>query len=277
MSSPTGDCSDSGSRRPISVRSSISSTVVSSALASSSRLGSRPIVCANWNRVRFSLRSRSWMCTGRRIERERSAIARVMPWRIHQVAYVENLKPRRQSNSSTARISPMLPSWIRSSSGSPWPWYLRATETTSRRLAMMNRCRAASAFRTSWRAFMIDLLGPQAAGAEALLPLLAVLDQDGELDLLLLGEEWLARRRLQVQAEVVGVVGPERDVPVLALILTLLLEALWASRNATQLGPRELGFLGQRRRGAGRSEKTPWQPLFRMVRGASRVCKAQGR
>src|SRR5215211_5462346 len=50
----------------------------------------------------------------------------------------------------------MLPSWIRSSSGSPWPWYLRATETTSRRLAMMKRCRAASALRTSWRAFMID-------------------------------------------------------------------------------------------------------------------------
>ena len=39
----------------------------------------RPIDCANWNRVRFSLRSRSWMCTGSRIERERSAIARVMP------------------------------------------------------------------------------------------------------------------------------------------------------------------------------------------------------
>jgi hypothetical protein len=42
--------------------------------------------------------------------------------RIHQVAYVENLKPRRQSNFSTARISPMIPSWIRSSSESPWPW-----------------------------------------------------------------------------------------------------------------------------------------------------------
>jgi hypothetical protein len=99
-----------GSRRPISVRSSISSTVVSSALASSSRVGSRPIDCANWNLVRLSLRSRSWMCTGRRIERERSAIARVISWRIHHVAYVENLKPRRQSNSSTARIRPMLPS-----------------------------------------------------------------------------------------------------------------------------------------------------------------------
>ncbi len=33
-----------------------------------------------------------------------SAIARVTAWRIHQVAYVENLKPRRWSNFSTARI-----------------------------------------------------------------------------------------------------------------------------------------------------------------------------
>ncbi len=39
-----------------------------------------------------------------------------MAWRIHQVAYVENLKPRRQSNFSTALSSPMLPSWIESSS-----------------------------------------------------------------------------------------------------------------------------------------------------------------
>ena len=42
--------------------------------------------CANWNRVRFSFRSRSWIWTGRRIERERSAIARVIAWRIHHVA-----------------------------------------------------------------------------------------------------------------------------------------------------------------------------------------------
>ncbi len=33
----------------------------------------------------------STMCTGTRIVRAWSAIARVMAWRIHQVAYVENL------------------------------------------------------------------------------------------------------------------------------------------------------------------------------------------
>ena len=39
-----------------------------------------------------------------------SAMARVMAWRIHHVAYVENLKPLVWSNLSTARISPRLPS-----------------------------------------------------------------------------------------------------------------------------------------------------------------------
>ena len=35
----------------------------------------------------------STMCTGMRMVRAWSAMARVMAWRIHQVAYVENLKP----------------------------------------------------------------------------------------------------------------------------------------------------------------------------------------
>jgi hypothetical protein len=35
----------------------------------------------------------STMCTGMRIVRAWSAIARVIAWRIHHVAYVENLKP----------------------------------------------------------------------------------------------------------------------------------------------------------------------------------------
>ena len=42
-----------------------------------------------------TLLSFSTMCTGIRIVRALSAIARVTAWRIHQVAYVENLKPRR--------------------------------------------------------------------------------------------------------------------------------------------------------------------------------------
>jgi hypothetical protein len=51
-----------------------------------------------------------------------------------------------------------------------------------------------------------------------------MLDQDGELDLLLLGEEWLARRRLQVQPEVVGIIRAERACRFWHE-LTLLLEA----------------------------------------------------
>ena len=35
------------------------------------------------------------MCTGMRIVRAWSAMARVIAWRIHHVAYVENLKPLR--------------------------------------------------------------------------------------------------------------------------------------------------------------------------------------
>ena len=42
------------------------------------------------------------------------AIPREIDWRIHQVAYVENLKPLRQSNFVTACIRPRFPSWIRS-------------------------------------------------------------------------------------------------------------------------------------------------------------------
>jgi RNA polymerase sigma factor (sigma-70 family) len=49
------------------------------------------------------------------------ATARCTDWRIHQVAYVENLKPRRQSNFSTARFRPRVPSWIRSRNGTPSP------------------------------------------------------------------------------------------------------------------------------------------------------------
>ena len=65
---------------------------------------------------------RSWTCVGTRIVRDRFDTARWQAWRIHHVAYVENLKPRRQSNFSTARLRPMMPSWIRSFSGTPWPW-----------------------------------------------------------------------------------------------------------------------------------------------------------
>ena len=68
-----------------------------------------------------TLLSFSTMCTGIRIVRALSAIARVTAWRIHHVAYVENLKPLRWSNFSTARMRPSDPSWIRSRKVSPRP------------------------------------------------------------------------------------------------------------------------------------------------------------
>ena len=215
--------------------------------------------------MRLSLRSRSWMWTGRRIDRERSAMARVMPWRIHHVAYVENLNPRRQSNSSTARIRPMLPSWIRSSSGSPWPWYLRATDTTSRRLAMMKRWRAASALRTSRRALRDALLRAQTAGAEALLGLLAALDRHGELDLFLLGEQWLARRGLRYRRR-----SSASSVPRGRAGSGTSYHSPPRGRSVAVMQPSPvLGTSGplvslgwyKGRPGSGRAEKTPWQPL----------------
>ena len=76
----------------------------------------------------------STMCTGMRIVRLWSATARVIAWRIHHVAYVQNLKPRRYSNLSTARIRPALPSWIRSRNDRPRLRYFLAIDTTSRKL-----------------------------------------------------------------------------------------------------------------------------------------------
>src|SRR3954451_10554076 len=61
-----------------------------------------------------------------------------MAWRIHHVAYVENLYPRRYSNLSTAFIRPMLPSWIRSRNCNRRFVYFFAMETTSRRLASIS-------------------------------------------------------------------------------------------------------------------------------------------
>src|SRR5207249_10852261 len=45
--------------------------------------------------------------------------------------------------------------------------------------------------------------------AESILAVLPALDGHGELDLLLLGQQRLASRRLQVEAKVVSVVGPQ--------------------------------------------------------------------
>ena len=89
------------------------------------------------------------MWTGIRIVRAWSAIARVIAWRIHHVAYVENLKPFSKSNFSTARMRPMLPSWMRSRNDIPRPMYFFAIDTTSRRLAEVSCSRASRPIRTS--------------------------------------------------------------------------------------------------------------------------------
>ena len=60
-------------------------------LAISSAVGSRPSSWTSERCVRVSLLIVSIMWTGMRIVRAWSAIARVIAWRIHHVAYVENL------------------------------------------------------------------------------------------------------------------------------------------------------------------------------------------
>ena len=54
-------------------------------------VGSRPRSWSSWRCTRERRLIVSTMWTGTRIVRAWSAIARVMAWRIHQVAYVENL------------------------------------------------------------------------------------------------------------------------------------------------------------------------------------------
>ena len=77
---------------------------------------------------------------------------------------MENLKPLRQSNFSTACIRPRLPSWMRSSSGRPEAWYFLAIETTSRRFDCTNVCWACSPSMTARRSSrflaVVSPLGP---------------------------------------------------------------------------------------------------------------------
>ena len=87
---------------------------------------------------------------------------------------MENLKPLRQSNFSTACIRPRLPSWIRSSSGRPEAWYFLAIETTRRRFDWTNVCWACSpsiTARRSSRFFaVVRPLGALATSASAARP-----------------------------------------------------------------------------------------------------------
>ena len=62
------------------------------AIAVSSVVGSRPISCSSFLAALRSFISTSIMWTGMRIVRAWSAIARVIAWRIHHVAYVRELE-----------------------------------------------------------------------------------------------------------------------------------------------------------------------------------------
>src|SRR5438874_12149425 len=73
---------------------------------------------------------------------------RVIACRIHHVAYVENLYPRRYSNFSTAFINPIFPSWIRSRNDRPRLVYFFAMEITRRRLASTISVLALNAWRS---------------------------------------------------------------------------------------------------------------------------------
>ena len=119
------------------------------------------------------------------------AMPRVIAWRIHHVAYVENLKPLRQSNFSTACIRPRLPSWMRSSSGRPDAWYFLAIDTTSRRFDCTNVRSASSPSRAVRRSSRFLAGGERPcrrrrARSRAALPASICLRQ---ADLVVLGEQ----------------------------------------------------------------------------------------
>src|SRR3989442_9369006 len=84
-SSPIGVSSEMGSCAIFKILRTLA-TGMSMRLAISSDVGSRPSSCTSWRLVRISLLIVSIMCTGMRMVRAWSAMARVMAWRIHQVA-----------------------------------------------------------------------------------------------------------------------------------------------------------------------------------------------
>jgi hypothetical protein len=89
-SSPIGFSSEMGCWL-IRRMSRTSRAETSSSSAISSGEGSRPSDCTSWRSTCTTLLSFSTMWTGMRIVRPLSAMARVTAWRIHHVAYVENL------------------------------------------------------------------------------------------------------------------------------------------------------------------------------------------
>mmetsp|Transcript_38313 Transcript_38313/g.100474 ORF Transcript_38313/g.100474 Transcript_38313/m.100474 type:complete len:209 (-) Transcript_38313:115-741(-) len=115
------------------------STEIPMRSASSMSVGGRVSWLDRSRRALRRLLTWSCMCTGKRMRREWSAMAREMACRIHHVAYVDSRKPRDASYFSAALMRPIEPSCTRSCSVSPWLTYFLAIETTRRRLEETSR------------------------------------------------------------------------------------------------------------------------------------------
>ena len=89
--------------------------------AISSSVGERSSSAVSSFSTRLSVRSCWATFAGTRISRPVLSRPRWIDCWIQSVAYVENLKPLRQSNFSVARISPGIASWIRSMKERPRP------------------------------------------------------------------------------------------------------------------------------------------------------------
>ena len=108
--------------------------------ATSLSVGFRPFETSKFN-LCLPIRERaSYTCTGSRMVRHWSFTAREHACLIHQCTYVESLNPRVGSNFSIPRISPVIPSWMRSSKATPLPMYRFATLTTNRKLCSTRSC-----------------------------------------------------------------------------------------------------------------------------------------
>ena len=83
--SPIGVSSEIGSRATFRTLRTLA-TGISRPLAISSAVGSRPNSCTRRREMRFTLFRVSNLWTGKRMVRARSAMPRVIAWRIHQVA-----------------------------------------------------------------------------------------------------------------------------------------------------------------------------------------------
>ena len=82
---PTGASSETGSWPSLRISSTFLAGISTSSPISSVE-GSRPCFWISDRRARATRFIRSTMCTGMRIVRDWSASARVIAWRIHQVA-----------------------------------------------------------------------------------------------------------------------------------------------------------------------------------------------